>query len=119
MKKKGNIQLIDATQLIKTLLVLLIVSITLGTVNTNPQLISTAGNYEKVALDEVKKDLKLEVTPIRGGVILNTDDTVYEGEYIKYNIKVSNTTDEEMKNVKVVATIPDGLTSAELKSNVN
>ncbi|MCF0124411.1 MAG: hypothetical protein HUJ68_01405, partial [Clostridia bacterium] len=119
MKKKGNIQLIDAKQLIKTLLVLLIVSITLGTVNTNPQLISTAGNYEKVALDEVKKDLKLEVTPIRGGVILNSDDTVYEGEYIKYNIKVSNTTDEEMKNVKVVATIPDGLTSAELKSNFN
>ncbi|MBO6244568.1 MAG: DUF11 domain-containing protein, partial [Clostridia bacterium] len=64
-----------------------------------------------------EESVKLEVTPVRGDVELADGDTVYEGEFIKYNVKATNTTGQDLQNVKVVATIPEGTTYAEYTSN--
>lgn len=61
--------------------------------------------------------IKLEVAPMKGGTTLQNGDVVYEGEYIKYNLKVTNESNEDIQNVKVVATIPDGVTYGELETN--
>ncbi|MCI8470837.1 MAG: hypothetical protein HFJ35_05120, partial [Clostridia bacterium] len=61
--------------------------------------------------------IKLEVAPTKGGTTLQDGDVVYEGEYIKYNLKVTNTSNENIENVRVVATIPDGVTYGELQTN--
>ena len=61
--------------------------------------------------------LKLEVTPVKGDTVLKDGDVVYEGEFIKYNIKVTNTSDEQIDNIKIVGTIPEGTTYAELEAD--
>ena len=60
--------------------------------------------------------LKVEVVPVRGDTTLKDGDTVYEGEFIKYNIKVTNTSDKQIDNVKVVGTIPEGTVYGELEA---
>ena len=67
-------------------------------------------------LDETQKinGLNLEVKPVKGDTELKNGDIVYEGEYIKYKFKVTNTTGNEIQNVKVVGTIPEGTTYGEL-----
>ncbi|MBR3163082.1 MAG: RICIN domain-containing protein [Clostridia bacterium] len=62
-------------------------------------------------------DIKLEVTPYKGEKKLNNGDTIYEGEFVKYDIKITNNTDHDIENVKLVATIPEGVTYGELESN--
>lgn len=61
--------------------------------------------------------LKVEVVPVRGDTTLKDGDTVYEGEFIKYNIKVTNTSDKQIDNVKVVGTIPEGTVYGELEAD--
>lgn len=61
--------------------------------------------------------LKLEVVPVKGDTVLKDGDTVYEGEFIKYNIKVTNTSDKTINNVKIVGTIPEGTTYGELEAD--
>lgn len=61
--------------------------------------------------------LKVDVAPVRGNVNLADGDTVYEGEYIKYNIKVTNTTDASMENVKIIGLVPEGTTYGELEAD--
>ncbi|MCI8759886.1 MAG: hypothetical protein HFJ34_01965 [Clostridia bacterium] len=65
------------------------------------------------------EDLKLQVAPIKGNTTLKQGDTVYEGEYIKYNIKIQNTSSQDMNDVKVVANIPEGVTYGELEAEYN
>lgn len=67
-------------------------------------------------LDETQKinGLNLEVKPVKGDTELKNGDIVYGGEYIKYKFKVTNTTGNEIQNVKVVGTIPEGTTYGEL-----
>ncbi len=60
--------------------------------------------------------LQVTVTPVKGDTELKDGDTVYEGEFIKYNIKVTNTTSSNIDNVKVVGTIPEGTTYGELET---
>ena len=69
--------------------------------------------------DDKSNNLKLEVVSAKGETVLNNGDTVYEGEYIKYNIKVTNTSDEDIANVKISTTIPEGLTYGELEADYN
>lgn len=61
--------------------------------------------------------LTVEVTPVRGDTVLKDGDTVYEGEFIKYNIKVTNTSDKQIDNIKVVGSIPEGTTYGELEAD--
>ena len=61
--------------------------------------------------------LTVEVTPVRGDTVLKDGDIVYEGEFIKYNIKVTNTSDKPIDNIKVVGSIPEGTTYGELEAD--
>ncbi len=61
--------------------------------------------------------LQLEVAPVKGEVDLNESDILYEGEYIKYNIKVTNTTKETMENVTVIGKVPEGTIYGTLKTD--
>ena len=67
--------------------------------------------FEQAVTPSVQTDaLKLEVTPVRGETTLSNNSVVYEGEFIKYNIKVTNVTDSDIENVKLIAEVPEGLT---------
>ncbi len=63
--------------------------------------------------------VNIEVTPLKGSTEIQNGSTIYEGEYIKYTIKVTNTTDNDLTNVNVVASIPEGLTYGELETDYN
>ena len=73
---------------------------------------------------EVKNDgekniegLKLEVAPVRGNTTLANGDTIYAGEYIKYNVKITNTSDKSMQDVKILGNVPEGTMYGELKAD--
>lgn len=61
--------------------------------------------------------LEVEVTPVRGDTIIADGDTIYEGEYIKYNVKVTNTSENQMDNVTIVGNIPEGTVYGELEAD--
>lgn len=67
--------------------------------------------------ENIIDDLSLEVIPVKGDTVLNDGDVVYEGEFIKYNIKVTNNSDKQINNIKVIGTIPDGTTYGELEAD--
>ena len=70
------------------------------------------------ATAEEVNGLKLAVEPVKGnGTIIKSGDEIYEGEFIKYNIKIQNTTSNDINNVKVVSTIPDGVTYGNLDAS--
>ncbi len=64
-----------------------------------------------------QQNLKLEVAPIKGDITLNDKDTIYEAEYIKYNIKITNTSNEKLENIKIIGNIPEGTTYGELDAD--
>ena len=70
-----------------------------------------------VILQQSVDSLNMQVTAKKGDVTLNDNDVVYAGEYVKYSIKVTNITSETVNNVKVVASIPDGVTYGELEAD--
>ena len=71
------------------------------------------------ATQEQINALNITVEPVKGDTVLNNGDTVYESEFIKFNIKVENTSSETIKNVRLVGTIPEGTTYGELDSKFN
>jgi len=73
---------------------------------------------EQEIVENIDK-LKTEVLVVKGDSELSDEDTVYEGEYIKFNIKVTNTAEEAIDNVKVVGVIPEGTTYGELEADYN
>lgn len=68
--------------------------------------IAMDGANSNVSLD----GLKVETVAQVGGKTLKSGDTVYEKEVINYIVNVTNTTENEMNNVNVKATVPDGTT---------
>lgn len=63
-------------------------------------------------------DLLTEITETKGnGVALEENASVYEGEYLKFSIKVTNQTEEDIEGVRLVAKIPEGVKYGELTSN--
>ena len=82
---------------------------------------SSIATYAKTSLlnptVENIEGLTVEVKPIRGDTVLKDGDTVYEGEFIKYNITVTNTSDEQIDDIKIVGSIPDGTTYGELEAD--
>lgn len=61
--------------------------------------------------------LKLEVAPVKGETNIANGDTIYAGEYIKYNVKITNTSDKPMKNIKIVGNVPEGTKYGEVKAD--
>ena len=78
---------------------------------------STVYDVAKQLLAENSDGLLLEITPTKASTVLENNDVVYEGEYIKYNIKITNVSQEDMQNVRVEATIPEGVTYGELQAD--
>ena len=92
--------------------------------NTNDVLSTVAEAVEEKAKAEVLaatedeiNSLKITVEPVRGDTELKDGDTVYEGEFIKYNIKIENISSQDIDNVRLVGTIPDGTRYGELSAN--
>ena len=81
-----------------------------ATLHENITNIVKAENLENINLD-------LEVVPQKGENILANGDVVYEGEFIKYNVKITNNSNEDAENVKLKAEIPEGLTYGELDAD--
>ena len=73
-------------------------------------------SYSNEVTEEID-GLEIEVEATKGDTKLNDGDVVYEGEFIKYNVTVKNTTDSAMDNVKIIATIPEGTVYGELESD--
>ena len=65
------------------------------------------------------ENIKTEVRIYKGEKELNENDVIYEGEFIKYNIKVTNISDDEIENVSVKATIPEECIYSELEADYN
>ncbi len=61
--------------------------------------------------------LKVEVMPVKGDSTIADGDVLYEGEYIKYNVKVTNTSNQPIEQIKIVGNVPDGTTYAELEAD--
>lgn len=85
--------------------------------SNNSVLTTTPLNTQSMVQTVNVEGLKMEVEPVRGDTVLKEGDTVYEGEFIKYNIKVTNTSNQKMDNVKVIGTIPEGTVYAELDAD--
>lgn len=74
--------------------------------------------YKMTGLTASNTDrLTTEIALTRGGAELEEAGVVYEGEYIKYNFRITNTTEENIEGVRIVASIPDGAKYGELNSN--
>ena len=59
--------------------------------------------------------LLIETKSIRGDTVLNNEDIIYEKEIIKYEINVTNTTDQRIDDIKIVANIPEHMAYVSLK----
>lgn len=65
-----------------------------------------------------RDELLTEITQTKGNSVEQEENAnIYEGEFAKFSIKVTNQTEEDIEGVKVVATIPEGLEYGELTSN--
>ena len=71
---------------------------------------------QETATKEEIEGLEVSITPLKGDNELKDGDTIYEGEFIKYNIEIKNTTSNPIDNVKIVGTIPEGVKYGELVS---
>ena len=59
--------------------------------------------------------LLIETKAIRGDTVLNNEDLIYELEIIKYEINVTNTTDQRIDDIKIVVNIPEHMGYVSLK----
>ena len=66
---------------------------------------------------ENSQGLELEVIPVKGDKTIKEGDIVYEGEFIKYNIKITNTSDRKIDDIKLIGTIPEGTVYGELEAD--
>ena len=51
--------------------------------------------------------LLVETKVIRGDSLLNNEDIIYEKEIIKYEIKITNTTEQKIDDIKIITNIPE------------
>ena len=63
--------------------------------------------------------LKVETVAKVGDKVLSEGDSVHEDEIIQYIVKITNTTDTDIKNIKFEGSIPDGTTYAEIEYNLD
>jgi hypothetical protein len=80
----------------------------------------TKENYQeakKIPDNKILEGLAVEVAPVKGETNLSDGDIVYEGEYIKYNIKITNNSNQLIENLKIVGNVPEGTVYAELDAD--
>lgn len=79
--------------------------------------VSSSYKVNNIVKNTSIKGLDIKVEPVVGDMALDDNSTIYEGEYIKYNISISNNSGKDLENVKVLATIPDGVTYGDVNYN--
>ncbi len=82
--------------------------------NPLEEIVQNINSFTQPQSQDVIDSLKMEVIPVKGDMTLNDGDIVYEGEYIKYNIKITNISNTAIDGVKVIGQIPEGTTYGEL-----
>ncbi len=78
-----------------------------------PTFIEQEQNYS------IAQENKESIEGLKLEVATTAEETIYEGQYIKYNTKLTNTSNETIENIKIVANIPEGVTYAELEAEYN
>ncbi|MCI8655333.1 MAG: hypothetical protein HFJ48_05645 [Clostridia bacterium] len=58
--------------------------------------------------------LKIDTKTIVGDKILSNNETIYEQQIIKYEVKITNTTDNDIENIRVLGKIPQEMTLVNL-----
>lgn len=58
--------------------------------------------------------LKIDTKVIAGDKILANNETIYEEQILKYEVTLTNTTNSNIDNIKIVGQIPDGMTYVDL-----
>ena len=88
-----------------------------GVVSTVTQAVEEKVKAEILAAtqDEIE-GLEVNVTPTKGNIEIKDGDTIYEGDFIKYNITVTNTTSNDIDDVRIIASIPEGTKYGELET---
>ena len=82
--------------------------------DTKPTTPSTG--TENVEGTIVQKDgIKVDTKAIAGDKVLANNETIYEQQIIKYEVKVTNTTEQDIENVKIIGKIPEGMTYVNLE----
>lgn len=79
----------------------------------------TNSNGSSISEDNNTSAVKTDVSLYKGDKKLGDNDIIYEGEFIKYVIQVTNMSEEIINNIKVNATIPENAVYAELKADYN
>ncbi len=58
--------------------------------------------------------LKIDTKVIAGDKILSNNETIYEEQILKYEVTLTNTTNSNIDNIKILGQIPDGMTYVDL-----
>ena len=85
--------------------------------NANIQTISSMDNA--ISGTSNIEGLEVEVVPTKGDTNVENGDILYEGEYIKYNVKIINTSNQKIDNIKIVGNIPNGTIYGQLDTDYN
>ena len=64
---------------------------------------SVMGDIDLQSSTIVEGDLKTEITVIQGNESLQENQVIYNEQILKYNIKITNTTNNDINNIKVAA----------------
>lgn len=59
--------------------------------------------------------IKVETIAVVGDKTLAETDTIHEDEIIKYMVRITNTTEDTLNNIKLEGSVPEGTTYAEVK----
>ena len=86
----------------------LTVDVPIKVVNQNELIPSTPTDEDNQMIVE-KDGLKLSINPIHGDKILENGETIFSNEIIKYEIDVTNISQNPIDNFKVIGHIPEGM----------
>lgn len=81
--------------------------------NVEATLLASIEN-DMVSLQQDLDNLDVEIISKVGNKNLTNGDIVYEKQIITYKVKISNNSDQDVNNVKVIAKVPDGATYVEV-----
>ena len=86
----------------------LTVDVPIKVVNPTELVPSTPTDDENQMVVE-RNGIKLNINPIHGDKTLENGETIYSNEIVKYEINITNTSQDVINNLKLMANIPDGM----------
>ena len=86
----------------------LTVDVPIKVVNPTELVPSTPTDDENQMVVE-RNGIKLSISPIHGDKTLENGETIYSNEIVKYEISITNTSQDVINNFKLMANIPEGM----------